>query len=79
MEIKMKRREMRLEDLGHNFPEMPAELRRMVESEVQRQIGTVSSGRRGKHMAKKVVIAAVAATMLLGTTVLAGALYKMHS
>lgn len=30
-------------------------------------------------MAKKVVIAAVAATMLLGTTVLAGALYKMHS
>lgn len=75
----MKQREMRLEDLRHNFPEMPAELRKMVESEVQRQIGTVSSGRRRKHMAKKVVIAAVAATMLLGTTVLAGALYKMHS
>lgn len=75
----MKQREMRLEDLAHNFPEMPAELRKMVESEVQRQIGTVSSGRRRKHMAKKVVIAAAAATMLLGTTVLAGALYKMHS
>ena len=44
----MKQREIRIEDLRQDFPEMPAELRRMVESEVQRQGGTVSQGRRRK-------------------------------
>lgn len=79
MEIKMKQREMRLEDLRYSFPEMPPELRRMVEDEVQRQIGTGPLGRRKRHMAKKVIIAAVAAAMLLGTTVFAGMIYRMHS
>ncbi len=75
----MKQREIRIEDLRQDFPEMPAELRRMVESEVQRQVDTVSQGRRRKHMAKKTIIAALAATMLLGTTVFAGIVYKMHT
>lgn len=79
MEIRMKQREVRLEELRENFPEMPAEMRRMVENEVQKQIGTVSSGRRRRHMAKKSIIAALAAAMLIGTTVAAGVVYKMHS
>lgn len=79
MEIRMKQREVRLEELRENFPEMPTEMRRMVENEVQKQIGTVSSGRRRRHMAKKSIIAALAAAMLIGTTVTAGVVYKMHS
>jgi len=79
MEIKMKQQEMRLEDLRQSFPEMPIEMRRMVENEVQKQIKTVSSGRRRKHMAKKSMIAVLAAAMLIGTTVVAGVVYKMHS
>ncbi len=70
---------MKIEDLRQNFPEMPADLRQMVENEVHRQIRTVSQGRRRKHMAKKTIIAALAAAMLLGTTVFAGILYKMRT
>ncbi len=79
MEIKMKQREVRLEDLRQYFPEMPAEMRRMVESEVQKQIGAAPSGRRRRHMAKKSVIAVLAAALLIGTTVAASVVYKMHS
>ena len=75
----MRQEEMKLEDLKQNFPEMPSELRMMVEKEVQEQIRMTLPKRRRKHMARKAIIAAIAAVMLLGTTVFAGIAYKMHS
>ncbi|MBD5522394.1 MAG: hypothetical protein HDR03_14415 [Lachnospiraceae bacterium] len=75
----MRQQEMKLEDLRQNFPEMPSELRMMVESEVQKQISMVSPKRRKRHMGRKMIAAVIAAVMLLGTTVFAGVAYKMHS
>ena len=71
---------MNIEEMRQHFPTMPADMRLMVEQEVQRQIGTVSPARRGrKHMTRKVLTAAFAAAMLLGTTVAARVVYKMHT
>ncbi len=75
----MKKQEMNLEDLRQNFPEMPSALRMMVEEEVQKQLKMASPKRRKRHMARKTIAAAIAAVMLLGTTVFAGIAYKMHS
>lgn len=75
----MRQEEMKLEDLKQNFPEMPSELRMMVEREVQEQIKIVPTKRRGRHMTRKTIAVTIAAVMLLGTTVFAGVAYKMHS
>lgn len=37
---------MRLDDLKQDFPQMPEELRTMVEREVQKQIGVGVTGKR---------------------------------
>ncbi len=75
----MRQEEMKLEDLKQNFPEMPSELRRMVEREVQEQIRIVPTKRRRRHMTRKTIAAVFAAVMLIGTTAFAGIAYKMHS
>ena len=75
----MRREEMKLEDLKQNFPEMPSELRMLVERKVQEQIRIVPTKRRRRHMTRKTIAAAIAAVMLLGTTAFAGIAYKMHS
>lgn len=69
---------MKLEDLRQDFPEMPEDIRVMVEREVYRQMNTGTLKRR-KRMGKKYFITAFAAAMLLGTTVFAGAVYRMHT
>ncbi|MDE7185762.1 MAG: hypothetical protein K2O40_15165, partial [Lachnospiraceae bacterium] len=51
----------------------------MMEQEVRKQIGALSPVRRRKHMTRKVLIAVLAAVMLLGTTVAAGVVYRMHT
>ena len=68
---------MKLENLRQDFPEMPDEIRVMVEQEVYRQINTNTTKRR-KHFGKKYFVTAFAAAMLLGMTVFAGAVYKMR-
>ena len=75
----MRREEMKLEDLKQDFPEMPSELRRMVEREVQEQIRIVPTKRRRRHMTRKTIAVVFAAVMLVGTTAFAGIAYKMHS
>lgn len=69
---------MNLEDLKQDFPKMPEDIRMMVEREVQRQVNTGTAKRR-KRMGKKYFIMAFAAAMLLGTTVCAGVVYRMHT
>lgn len=75
----MRQEEMKLEDLKQDFPEMPSEIRRMVEREVQEQIRIVPTKRRRRHMTRKTIAAAFVAVMLVGTTAFAGIAYKMHS
>lgn len=72
---------MRLEDMEHEFPKMPEEMRAMVEREVAKQVKTTShtTYRKKKHMARRTFIAALVAAMALGTTVFAGVVYQMHS
>lgn len=67
------------EDLKRRFPPMPEELRSMVEREVRKQIGTVSPVRRRRYYKRKILIATLAAVMLLGTTVAASVVYRMHT
>ncbi len=67
------------EDLKRHFPPMPEELRSMVEQEVRKQIGAAPPVRRRKYRKRKILAATLAAAMLLGTTVAAGVVYKMHT
>ncbi len=70
---------MRLDDLKQDFPQMPEELRTMVEREVQKQIGVGVTGKRKNHRLRKTLIVAFAAAMLLGTTVFAAIAYRMRN
>lgn len=72
---------MRLENMQNEFPGMPEEMRAMVEREVQKQLRMEqpTEFRRRKGGMKKALIAAMAAVMVLGTTVAAGAAYYLHS
>lgn len=71
---------MRLEDLRKDFPEMPEEVRAMIKREVQKQVGTTRKRERKRIiMIKKSLVAALAAVMLLGTTIFAGVIYQMRS
>lgn len=69
---------MRLENLKRDFPVMPEELREMVEREVEKQVGATTKTGRRTHMVRKSLVAALAAAMLIGTTVFAGVIYQMH-
>ena len=51
----------------------------MVEQEVRKQIGAAPPVRRRKYRKRKILAATLAAAMLLGTTVAAGVVYKMHT
>lgn len=64
---------MRLEDIRYDFPEMPEEMRKMVEREVEKQVktGHIKLKRRGKA-AGRTFAASLAAVVLVGTTVFAG-------
>ena len=68
---------MKLENLKRDFPEMPEEIRIMIEQEVQKQLKTTR--KKKKYPVRKSLIAAVAAAMLLGVTGFAGVIYQMHT
>lgn len=70
---------MQLEDIRSEFPEMPKEIRVMVRQEVEHQLkaGAASAGKK-KRVSKKYILVAFAAVMVMGTTVFAGSLYRMH-
>lgn len=78
---------MRLEDMKQEFPKMPDEMRAMIEKEVAKQTRVTETARfaenaqrrRNRRMAKRTLAASVAAALMLGTTVFAGALYQMHN
>ena len=73
---------MRLEDLKQEFPQMPDDLRNMVEHEVRRQLRESVTGNKRKytkHTIRRSLIVAFAAAMLLGTTVFAAIAYHMRS
>lgn len=98
---------MRLEDMEHEFPKMPENMRAMIEREVEKQMKTETeqSGkaekitgkaaktagaaqtakatgparRRNKRMARRTLVAALVAAMVLGTTVFAGVVYQMRA
>ena len=70
---------MRLENLKQEFPQMPNELRVMVEQEVRRQLRTGVTGNRRRYSIRRSVVIAFAAAMVLGTTVCAAFAYHMRS
>lgn len=78
---------MRLEDMKREFPKMSDEMRVMIEKEVAKQTRVTDTARftenaqrrRNRRMAKRTLVASVAAVLMLGTTVFAGALYQMHN
>lgn len=64
---------MRLENIKNEFPAMPAEMREMIEREVERQVKTEHPRFNRLGMAAgRTAAAAIAAVMILGTTVYAG-------
>lgn len=59
---------MMIEDMKYEVKGMPDEMRKMVESEVQKQM----KGTKKKISTKRIAVAALAATMIVGTTAFAG-------
>lgn len=72
---------MNLEDMKNKFPGMPAEMRAMVEQEVEKQLNMteITRYRNRKGMARKFFVASLVAALVLGTTVCAGVGYHMYS
>lgn len=71
---------MRLEDIKAEFPVMPDDMRVMVKQEVEKQLKmTPAAGGRRRGMPKKYFLVAFAAVMVMGMTVFAGSLYRMHT
>lgn len=69
---------MNIENMEQEFPKMPQSMRDMVEKEVEKQIKVTPQ--RGYFSLKKAVVASLAATFVLGTTIFAGTrLYRMSS
>lgn len=69
---------MRLEDLKYEFPQMPEEMKRKVEKEVAKQLES-KKVKRPINL-KRAMIIAFAATLALGTTVIAGTkLYQFYA
>lgn len=65
---------MKSEELRDEYPQMPEELKTRISMEVEKQINTS----RPKFTVRRIAVAAVAATLCIGTTVAAAELYKMH-
>lgn len=71
---------MRFEDMKYDFPEMPEEMRTMIETEVKKQLTAKDQRPHNKRWAVgKTLAASIAAVMLLGTTAFAGvSIYRMQ-
>lgn len=78
---------MRFEDLKHDFPKMPEEMRAMIEQEVEKQVRQADSQQTavrrprfaGRRAAGRTLAASLAAVMLCGLTVFAGAgIYRLQ-
>lgn len=65
---------MKSEELREEYPQMPEELKNRVSMEVEKQMRSS----RPKFTARRIAVAAVAATFCVGTTVAAAELYKLH-
>ena len=69
---------MNIENMKQEFPKMPQSMRDMIEKEVEKQVKVTPQ--RGYFSLKKAVVASLAATFVLGTTIFAGTkLYRMSS
>lgn len=69
---------MRLENIGNEFPEMPEDMRMMVEQEVAKQIRK-GMQQRSRMSKRSMAVLVLAATMALGMTVFAGVkVYQMR-
>jgi len=69
---------MNIENMEQEFPKMPQSMRDMIEKEVEKQVKVTPQ--RGYFSLKKAVVASLAATFVLGTTIFAGTkLYRMSS
>ena len=67
---------MNIENMEQEFPKMPQSMRDMIEKEVEKQVKVTPQ--RGYFSLKKAVVASLAATFVLGTTIFAGTkLYRM--
>lgn len=71
---------MRLEDMKYEFPQMPKEMRDMIEREVEKQVKVEQPQfRKNKRRTGRIAAASLAAVMLCGTTVFAGVnIYRMQ-
>ena len=70
---------MGFENLKRDFPEMPEEIRTMIQKEVTRQIKTEQPKLRRRRSVGKTIAASLAAVMLCGLTVFAGvSLYRLQ-
>lgn len=70
---------MGFDNLKHDFPKMPEEIRIMIQNEVEKQINTNAPKRRGKTAVRRTLAASLAAVMLCGLTVFAGvSIYRMQ-
>lgn len=70
---------MRFENLKHDFPEMPEEIRTMIRREVEKQIKAEPSGHRTRKAVHRTLAASLAAAMLCGATVFAGVgIYRLQ-
>lgn len=70
---------MGFENLKHDFPETPEEIRAMIRKEVTRQIKTEQPKFRRRRSVGKTFAASLAAVMLCGLTVFAGvSLYRLQ-
>ena len=70
---------MGFEQLNYDFPNMPKEMRTMVEREVEKQIKTEHRKFKGKYTIGKTIAASLAAIIFCGTTVFAGVgIYRMQ-
>ena len=70
---------MGFENLKQDFPKMPEEIKMMIENEVQNQLNKKQPKRRSKKTMRKTLALSLAAIMLCGLTVFAGAgLYRMQ-
>ncbi len=70
---------MKFEDLKHDFPKMPEEIRVMIEKEVKKQVKTQQPQHKGQKKLSRTLVAALVAVLLCGTTVFAGVgIYRMQ-
>lgn len=70
---------MEFKHLKQDFPKMPEEIKTMIENEVKKQLKTEPQTHRSKKTVRKTLALSLAAVMLCGLTVFAGAgLYRMQ-